>query len=93
MQLLGQVQQQLCKPLSSSAPRPEAPAADANVNDWLKAKAARGWKLMDCHSGYYLTLQHPLLHMQLDIQVIAELVALCAVRSSVGGLHLATTYA
>jgi hypothetical protein len=62
--MLDQVQQQLCKPLSSSAPRP---AADAN--DWLKATAAHGWQLMDCVSCYYLTLQHPLLHMQLDIQV------------------------
>jgi hypothetical protein len=68
MQLLGQVQQQLCRPLSSSTPpRPDGPAERSS--DWLKAAAAHGWQLLDCVPCYYLTLQHPLLHMQLDIQV------------------------
>jgi hypothetical protein len=85
MQLLGQVQQQLGKPLSSSTPRPQGAAADAA--DWLKEAAAHGWQLMDCVPCYYLTLQHPLLHMQLDIQVKAEVIHCCGLASYHSSQH------
>jgi hypothetical protein len=67
MRLLGQVQQQLCRPLSSASPCMEGSPPDAK--EQLKATAACGWQLPNCVPCYYLTLQHPVLCMQLDIQV------------------------
>ncbi|KAF6266624.1 hypothetical protein COO60DRAFT_6714 [Scenedesmus sp. NREL 46B-D3] len=66
MQLLDQVQQQLCQPLSTLQ-HAEGDAADAKER--LRAQAAHGWQLLDCVPVYYMTLQHTLLHMQLDVQV------------------------
>jgi hypothetical protein len=53
-QVLAAVEQQLCRP--------------AGPDDAVAAAAA-GWRLKACHSEHYLRLEHPQLHLQLDIQV------------------------
>jgi hypothetical protein len=65
MQLLDQVQQQLCRPL----PAPQHTLAAAADADARRALAAAGWQLLECVPCYYLTLQHPVLGIQLDVQV------------------------